>query len=747
MKTKILLFFLAITAFCNAQIINFPDANFKAKLLSASASTSVATNQLSTYNASGDYWVPNQSPYYTVIDLNGDGEIEVSEAQLIKGLLLNSANITDLTGIEYFSNLQFLKCGSNQIQSLNFTAPNTLQYLNCDYGQLTSLNLSGLTNLRTLKCSYNQLTSIDTSNLLNLNWLHCLGNNITNLDFSSNNQLTSINCGGNELTTLDTSNLHYLQGLYCSNNHLTSLDVSANPLIGLFASYNALTYLNLKCGNQDWDYLQFDYNPNLQFVCCDDEDFEYVTALLSNYNYTNCHTNTYCSFTPGGDYNTITGTISIDFNNNGCDVNDIHQPNIRVDIMDSSALGANFTNGNGVYNFYVPSYTEYTITPQMENIDYYTLNPPSATITLNGNNLTVNQNFCVVPNGTHNDLEIFLIPLNIARPGFNANYKLVYKNKGTTTQSGTIQLSFDDSVLDFVSSNTPLTSQSTGNLIWDFTNLQPFQTREINVVLNLNSPIETPALNSGDILNYTTSIIGQTDETPNDNLATLNQIVVNSFDPNDKTCLEGTTIAPSMVGEYVHYIIRFENNGTANAQNIVVKDMIDTNKFDINSFLPISAGHNFETRISNTNKVEFIFQNINLPFDDANNDGYIAFKIKTKSNLVLGDSFNNSANIYFDYNFPIITNNYLTTVQNPLGIQENDSINEIIAYPNPVKDNLHFETAKQVLKAEIYDISGRIITVTGVTNNAINLNGLKTGNYIVKMFTDSEILYTQIIKE
>ena len=301
--------------------------------------------------------------------------------------------------------------------------------------------------------------------------------------------------------------------------------------------------------------------------------------------------------------------------------------------------------------------------------------------------------------------------------------------------------------MDFVSSTTLLANQSTGNLIWDFTNLQPFESREINVVLNLNTPTETPALNSGSVLNYATSIIGQTDETPNDNMATLNQIVVNSVDPNDKTCLEGTAITPSSVGEYVHYLIRFENNGTANAQNIVVKDMIDTNKFDINSFLPISASHNFETRISNTNKVEFIFQNINLPFDNANNDGYIAFKIKTKPNLILGDSFSNSANIYFDYNFPIITNDYLTTVQNPLGIHENDNINEIIAYPNPVKDNLHFETTKQILKAEIYDINGRIINATGVNNNAINLNGLKTGHYIVKIFTDSEVLYTQIIKE
>jgi hypothetical protein len=747
MKSTLLSIFLVLASIGYSQTINFPDANLKAKLLSATASNGVATSQVSTYNMNSDSWTPNQTPYNTVIDTNGDGEIQVSEALLIKGLLLNSANITDLTGIEYFSNLQFLKCSSNQIQTLNFTTPNTLQYLNCDYNQITSVNLSGLTNLRTLKCSGNLLTTINTSNLLNLNWLHCLGNDITSLDLSSNTQLTSINCGGNELTTLNLSNQPYLGALYCSSNHLTGLDLSHCDMEnGLFADYNDLTFLNLKTGNYSWDYLQFSNNPNLQFVCCDEEDLDLVASKLSTYGYAGCHTNTYCSFTPGGSYNTLTGTLSIDFNNNGCDANDIVQPFVRVNISDNSSLGTSFTNNNGVYHFYMP-WGNYTLTPQMENIDYFVLSPPTATISANSSNGTFTQNFCVVPNGDHNDLEVFLIPVNMARPGFDAQYLLVYKNKGTTTQSGAVQLSFDDAVLDFVSSNTTVTSQSTGNLTWDFTNLQPFESRVINLMFNLNSPIETPALNSGDVLHYTATVMGQTDETPNDNTLVLHQTVVNSLDPNDKTCLEGTTIAPSMVGDYVRYLIRFENNGTANAENIVVKDMIDTTKFDITTLIPLTASHTFETRISNTNKVEFIFENINLPFDDANNDGYIAFKIKTKSSLVLGDTFSNSANIYFDYNFPIATNNYLTTVQSLLRVADNESSTTMIAYPNPVKDALQFETIKPILKAEIYDISGRIIVAMGVTNNTLDLTALHSGNYVVKVFTEDGVTYRKIIKE
>src|SRR5690606_35290187 len=154
-----------------------------------------------------------------------------------------------------------------------------------------------------------------------------------------------------------------------------------------------------------------------------------------------------------------------------------------------------------------------------------------------------------------------------------------------------------------------------------------------------------------------------TDETPQDNTAALNQTVVNSFDPNDKTCLEGNVVTPDIIGQFVHYVIRFENTGTFAAENIVVKDIIDTAKFDVNTLVPLSGSHSFVTRITNINQLEFIFENINLPFDDTNNDGYVAFKIKTKPTLQVGDAFSNTASIYFDYNFPIVTNTATTTIQ------------------------------------------------------------------------------------
>ena len=346
------------------------------------------------------------------------------------------------------------------------------------------------------------------------------------------------------------------------------------------------------------------------------------------------------------------------------------------------------------------------------------------------------------------DVEVILLPTSPARPGFDANYKLVYRNKGNQVENGIVSLTFDDTRLDYVSSNPVYDNAATNSLTWNYSNLQPFETREIGIVFNVNSPMETPAVNNGDVLNYTTTITtANTDETPTDNTFTLDQTVVGSYDPNDKTCLQGTTITPTEVGKYVHYVIRFENTGTFPAENIVVKDMIDLAKFDITTLVPLKSSHDFFTRI-NGNKVEFIFENINLDFNDATNDGYVVFKIKTKPTLVVGNTFTNNANIYFDYNFPITTNTYTTTVA-ALSTQDFDFGSYFTLYPNPAKDVLNIQTKQdlQVNSVEIYNQLGQIIMAVTNSVNAIDVSSLASGTYFVKINSEKGSANAKFVKE
>jgi hypothetical protein len=78
MKKLYFLAFFVLAFTTNAQIVSIPNVTFKAKLLSASASNYIA-------KANGNAYVS--------IDTNGDGEIQVSEAQSIKYLNVSSSSI------------------------------------------------------------------------------------------------------------------------------------------------------------------------------------------------------------------------------------------------------------------------------------------------------------------------------------------------------------------------------------------------------------------------------------------------------------------------------------------------------------------------------------------------------------------------------------------------------------------------------------------------------------------------------
>lgn len=443
----------------------------------------------------------------------------------------------------------------------------------------------------------------------------------------------------------------------------------------------------------------------------------------------------------------LSGQNKLDLDLNGCTASDIAFPNLKFNFNDGTNTFDFFSDTTGSYSFLLNA-GNYTITPIVNAS--YNVSPTSVTANFPSQFTSLIQNYCLTSaDNLYNDLEVQIIPLFQANPGFPSIYKVVYKNKGFQSLSGNVGLTFDDQVMDYVSAVPAVASQLANSVAWNFTNLAPQEQRTILAIFDLNSPTDTPPLNSADVLTFNASIsIFPTETTPNDNTFTLHQTVTNSLDPNDKTCLEGNTVGIEKIGDYVHYLIRFENNGTADAKFIKIIDMIDTSKFDISTLEPINSSHIMTTKISDGNKVEFFFNNINLPFDDANNDGYVMYKIKLKSNLVLGNSFSNTANIYFDFNLPIITNTTTTTIAL---LSNNDFVkNSIKVYPNPVRDILNIsQTNNETIKSiSVYNLLGQQLLYISMESNeaSINVSQLKTGNYIVKLETQSGTLTQKFSK-
>ncbi|MBN8642642.1 MAG: T9SS type A sorting domain-containing protein [Flavobacteriales bacterium] len=642
-KLYSLLMVLILCQEINAQIINFSDPNFKAKLLESSTTNSIAQNLIGTVNIK--------------IDSNNNSEIEVSEVLNVQRLNVQNSNLSSLEGINYFENLV------------------------------------------KLDCSNNQLISIDISSLLHLDKL--------NLDFNSNLQFANF-----------------------KNGRIVYFMLPPPPA---------------PPGDEGISF--FGCN-NLSYICLDDQFIDELESYLNTFSFSNeINYNSYCSFTPGGIFYSVQGNTRFDFDANGCGINDLSTSGIKFNVTNGTNSGTVIATTE---NYFIPvSAGTYTVTPVIDNPSVFSISPNSITVTFPTQTSPFIQDFCITSNSTiSNDLEVTLFPLNTARPGFDAIYKIKYQNKGNQTLSGIVNLDFDDSVLDYVNSNPATSSQILNVLEWSFTNLQPFETRQIELTLNVNSPTETPPVSGGDVLNYFASISNQSDVTPENNTSAIKQDVFNSFDPNDKSCLEGSIVSADVIGEYVHYKIRFENTGTFEAENIVVKDLIDEAKFDVTTLTPISGSHSFSTRIVQNNKVEFVFENINLPFDDANNDGYVIFKIKTKPNLVVGDSFSNSASIYFDYNFPIDTNTATTTIQ-ALANSDFEFGNYFTIAPNPVNDFLIIKKKVDIdlSSLSVYNALGQLIMTVLEPNSDIDVSELKSGNYFIKVISDEGTSSINFIKK
>lgn len=653
-----------------------------------------------------------------------------------------------------------LYCSYNELTTLDATPMTNIQKLDCKGNKLTSLNVTGSTNLKHLDCGVNFIEALDLHDLANLQILDCSMNAISTLNLNGCANLLNADCGVNQITSVDLSSLANLQVFQASSNLLTELDFSHNPLTGEYV-YNGQIYVSNQLWGHNPNLVSINLKngtlftsppttsdltnvPNLVYICIDDNDQE--LAQLSAIITPAISVNSYCSFTPGGDYNTISGTVRYDSNANGCDAADAVYPYMKVNISDGLQSGSTFTNTTGNYSFFTDA-GNFSITPDIENSSFFSISAPASVAFPSENNLTATRNFCVAPNGVHPDLEIVIAPIVPARPGFDAVYKIVYKNKGNQVMSAPsgVSFSYNNNLMTFLSATPNVAAQTAGTLSWDYANLMPFESRSIMVTMHVNAPTDANPVNVGNILVLTGVVSPQNlDENAGDNIFQFNQTVIGSYDPNDISCIEGEVVSPSEIGDYLHYLIRFENTGTDFAQNIVVRNIIDETQFDVSSLRIMNSSHQAEVKVTG-NKAEYIFQDINLAIGGHGN---ILLKIKSKGNLPVGSTVSNKANIYFDYNLPVDTNMANTTFQQ-LGIGAHELDPSISVYPNPAHNIINIKASTAIKSVQLYDVQGRILQTSLANENisSIDISNQQAGIYFVKIISDKGMKVEKIMKK
>jgi len=447
--------------------------------------------------------------------------------------------------------------------------------------------------------------------------------------------------------------------------------------------------------------------------------------------------------------NTISGVVSMDANADGCDASDAGIPNLLIQSDNGNNTFATFTQPDGSYTIQA-NQDSFTTAISSALPTYYASNPAIHTFDFTDlDSVNINSDFCVEANQAINDLDVVVYPdLDDPRPGFETSYQLIYKNNGTTPLTGTIDFQFDDTKLNFLSASEDVYAQTANTLSFDYNDLIPFETRYINLAFNVFAP---PTTGSGDVLNSTATIYPLTDDAnEDDNTFSLEQTVVNSYDPNDIRVLEGEEITIEQAEKYLHYIIRFQNTGTASAINVKVNNLLD-DRLDWSTLQLESLSHPGRVAITNGNNIDFIFDNINLPDSTANemaSHGFIAYKIKPMDDAVVGDIFSNKADIYFDFNPPIITNTVNTEIVNPVSIADFET-HSAEFYPNPVSSVLTIESKAIVHSIQIYDINGRLLN-TLIKNSetvSIDVSGLVEGLYFIKIQSKDSFQTLKFIKE
>ncbi len=528
------------------------------------------------------------------------------------------------------------------------------------------------------------------------------------------NSLTYMSLVYNGLDTIPTlpSSLTYLD---CNDNKLTSLPSLPIGLKYLDCSYNSISCSPILPPNLE--YLNF---PS-SIYCLPNKPTSITTFQLdySPINYSNFPV---CSVMP---CNTTYGYVFHDINSNGIkDFNENTLKNVQVSAQYSSNQVVSDTTG-----FLIRSDAgniDFQITPPL----YFTTTTPNP---LNHNVLTTQIDtiyFGVKEISGIKDLEVTYSPFNFARPGFTRASTITYKNLGTDSITNvTIKLlnSFQN-VFKTASITPNLISNDT--LIWNIGTLQPFQSGQITVYDSLS--VLSVLGDSFLVQLWAEPILG--DSNSINNYFASKQVIVGSFDPNDKTVSPEVQLPTD--NQPFDYTIRFQNTGTFPAEFVIVKDTFHSN-LDLSTFQMISASHPYHLEIINR-VAHWTFNNINLADSFSNepaSHGYIRFKVKPIANLPLGTQIPNSAGIYFDYNAPVITNISIAKIDILNTIWDKKLTSKVSVFPNPTSGLLQVQVeGSKIGEMKLINNLGQIVyqEIVNQENTTLDLTNYPEGVYLLK---------------
>ena len=262
------------------------------------------------------------------------------------------------------------------------------------------------------------------------------------------------------------------------------------------------------------------------------------------------------------------------------------------------------------------------------------------------------------------DLSVFTNS-SIFHPGFSGDVDVHYYDvKGSTVPGGVVTVTYD-SVLTFNSAiptyttHDPLTRTLTFN-VGNVANVLPIDTTQrirLNFTLGAGVPIHN-------LVSINCSISPTQNDCNTFNNDFRNWLPVGgSYDPNTKESSTNGRIG--YADSLIDYTIHFQNTGNDTTHFIVVTDTLP-GYLDPASVQTMSTSHlPYTFSLSGEGILQWRFDPIYLPdssTDELHSHGYVTFRVRVANNPPVNTTVQNHAQIYFDYNEPVVTNTVSDTV-------------------------------------------------------------------------------------
>ena len=445
---------------------------------------------------------------------------------------------------------------------------------------------------------------------------------------------------------------------------------------------------------------------------------------------------------------TVAGTSWYDVNGDCVlDAEDVGIPysTLRIEPGPEWAL----TGADGTYQFELPdgSYTLEQSDPSLIPICPVVQPVP---FTVNNDDSTID-----LANGSTHPLDLVAYAsCGAARPGsISLVHVLVHNSAPQLSGPVTITVNLDNDV-NYVNATPAPTSVVGNTLTWDLPAFGLFGSAQLSVetLVPVGTVVGTPVDHSLSVSNT----LAESNYT--NNVANAATVVTASLDPNEKIARTSTGLDDTRyfinLDDYIDYTIRFQNTGNDTAFTVVITDTL-TEALDMQSFEQSVASHPFTVRFKAGRVVEWRFSDILLPDSTTNealSHGLVSFRIKPIQPPLVGTAIINTANIYFDYNDPVITEPSMLVVESTQGVQAQEAKQDLWLMPNPTSGSLEVRVSDNSASGLLHVVSvdGRVVMERRMQGprTVLDVTELARGLYTLNWYDENGTVITQrFVKE